>query len=437
MNQETSEFQRKTSRARQRHRLGSRVAGLLAGVWREDSSATPVNLSETELTQITPLLCASGSAALAWYRLRNTPLADTVSGRELREVYRQSRLSALVHEREIVYVFSLLRNEGIEPVLVKGWAVARHYPDRALRPYGDIDLCVRPDQYAAAAKALKCLEEIDGHYVDLHCGFDRIGKVQPVVQSPMSKVQSPEAKRGLWTLDFGLWTNLFSRSQVVMLNGEPIRVLGAEDHLRLLCQHLMRSGARRPPWLVDIALLVEEVSSSEFQVPSSKLKAQRHLSEPPALAGGSSTARGSNSVSDVIQRPKTQVQSPNFNWSVCLGDDPVQSNWVASAIGLAHELLDANVDHTPFANAELPRWLASAVLQQWGGRVKSPVQSPMSKVQSQESSRRLWTLDLGHWTELYSRWDNPIRATAAVGGEFNNWPRLPYRLAESIKRAVS
>ena len=50
------------------------------------------------------------------------------------------------------------------------------------------------------------------------------------------------------------------------------------------------------------------------------------------------------------------------------------------------------------------------------------------------SPDRHWTLDIGLWTSLYRRWDNPIRATAAVGGEFNNWPRLPYRLAESIMR---
>jgi len=39
-------------------------------------------------------------------------------------------------------------------------------------------------------------------------------------------------------------------------------------------------------------------------------------------------------------------------------------------------------------------------------------------------------LDLGLWT----RFDNPVRATAAVGGQFNNWPRLPYRVAELVMR---
>jgi len=29
---------------------------------------------------------------------------------------------------------------GVEPILGKGWAIARLYPERGMRPYGDIDL---------------------------------------------------------------------------------------------------------------------------------------------------------------------------------------------------------------------------------------------------------------------------------------------------------
>ena len=199
MSQATNQSGR-IARAAERHELGLRIADLLAGAWREPAEGLQpaVNLSETELTEITPLLCQTGAGALAWSRLADTPLAETAAGKQLREVYRQSRLAALVHEREIVYVLSLLRAEGIEPVLVKGWAMSRLYPDRALRPFGDIDLCVRPDQFDSAARALKCLENIDGHYVDLHCGFDRIGKVQQrksKVQSPKSKVKATKSNR--------------------------------------------------------------------------------------------------------------------------------------------------------------------------------------------------------------------------------------------------
>src|SRR5258708_5374508 len=119
---------------------GRLVAALLGGAWRTASSAP--NLSETELAEITPLLCQTGSAALGWWRIRHSTFASSPAGLQLHEAYRQFRLSALIHEREIKYILSLLRDAGIEPVLVKGWAIARLYPDRGLRPYCDSDICV-------------------------------------------------------------------------------------------------------------------------------------------------------------------------------------------------------------------------------------------------------------------------------------------------------
>jgi hypothetical protein len=90
-----------------------------------------------------------------------------------------------------------------------------------------------------------------------------------------------------------------------------------------------------------------------------------------------------------------------LDWDLCLGRNPVYANWVASAVGLAHELLGVDISETPFAGKQLPSWLAPAVLKQWGRR---------------------------------TRFDNPVRATATVGGKFNNWPRLPYRVAELVTR---
>ena len=453
-------------RSRHERTLGLDIASLLSGAWRETSASSDFafNLSADQLAAITPLLCHSGAAALAWYKIRNTPLATTAAGQELHEVYRRFRLSALIHEREIADVWSLLGAEGIEAVLVKGWAIARRYPDPALRPYGDIDLCIRPDQFEQAVAVLQCLEEIDGHHVDLHCGFTRIGQTKPEADEqqvrrlrglhrfgvnkhkPSSQVSPALDRFGLLTVLRNLcnlrttpdasnrsgddWDKLFERSQVVMLNDQPVRILSDEDHLRLLCVHLLRSGARRPPWLCDVALLVEQVQSPTSNVQS---------------PGGSPTVRkGSSDPGD-------------FNWDICLGRDPVHANWVACAVRLAHELLGADIENTPFARRnkvqspeskvqsqkQLPRWLAPALLQQWGrGRGSSPtvregsarVQSQTSNSESHVTAHRDWTLDLGPWTSLYQRWDNPIRATAALGGQLNSWPRLPYRVAESIMR---
>ena len=358
-----------SSGARSEHELGLNVARLLSGAWREHPE-TP-SPSEDDLTAIVRRLCESGAGALGWWSIRNTALATSPSGIELQQVYRRFRLSALMHEQEIKHVFSLLRAEGIEPVLVKGWSIARSYPDRALRPYGDIDLCVRPDQFARARAALKRLEKIDGHFVDVHAGFANIG-------AGGAPASFSTARRHLCRQ----WDELFDRSQLIDLDEEKIRILGAEDHLRILCLHFLRSGAWRPPWLCDVALALE-----------------------------------------------TRVK--DFNWDVCLGRDRRQADWVGCTLGLANRLLGADCSHTPVEKSarHLPRWLAPAVLAQWG-RDRDPSERAMALpvlFVKATSYRKLIS-------EICTRWDNPVRATIRLRGRFNDWPRWPYRLGELFLR---
>ena len=431
----------------------------------------------------------------------------------LQEVYRRERLSALIHQREIAYVLSLLRAAGIEPVLVKGWAIARLYPDAALRPYGDIDLCIRPDQFAKANAALKCLEDIKGHYVDLHCGFARIGQTKPQDLGRDFRRFSRLRRLGNDKEAMREWDELFSRSQLVPLTASSVqsptsnvrlpspprgegleerpahptrvRILCHEDHLRLLSLHLLRSGARRPPWLCDVALLLEAVQS-----PTSKVQSPiRTGSHSDRVWGSSPTIREGSTI------VQNQGGTGNdFNWDVCLGSGVDRNtkrnlNWIAVTIGLAQQLLRAEVPEIANqALAErvrnLPRWLAPAVLSQWGraravGSRQSAVGSERpdriavkdssdrpDRIAVKDSSRGLsvlrdtpgsvreniydpervkeaahrhWTLNFSRrWTldffSLWTRLDNPVRATAAVGGQFNNWPRLPYRAAELVTR---
>jgi hypothetical protein len=388
---------------------------VLTGAWRVSPDAQ--NLSEGELSLVTPLLYQSGDAALAWWRIRHSALATSETGALLHDAYRHLRLAARVHEREIKHVVSLLRAEDIEPVLVKGWAVARLYPDRALRPYGDIDLCVRPDQFTKAEGVLKRLESIEGHYVDLHLGFAKLQARQQAFSVPTSvgffgakenptKVGTLNTRswkqlvgRGrqafrvptsvgffgakknptrVGTLNTRSWDELFERSQLVDLDGEKIRVLCPEDHLRVLCLHLLRSGAWRPLWLCDVALVLE-------------------------------------------------TRAANFDWDMCLGKDQRQADSVVCTVGLAQQLL--GVEKFAIRNSQfgIPGWLVPAVLRQWD-RCRN----------SHAAGMALPTLltDISEpkkvFTELYARWDNPVRSTAVLGGRFNNWPRLPYQLAELL-----
>ena len=169
---------------------------------------------------------------MAWRRVQSSELRTSAAAHELRQAYRTYTLQAGRKEGQIVQAITLLRSAGVEPLLVKGWAVARLYPERGLRPYGDIDLCVRPEQYAVAVAALAA-PDAEGVVVDWHKGL-------PQLHRP--------------SLD-----DVYERSQLVPLLNVDVRILGPEDHLRYMCIHMLQHGAYRALWLCDIAVVLESL----------------------------------------------------------------------------------------------------------------------------------------------------------------------------------
>ena len=206
---------------------GERVSALLAGAWR--AAPPPPASPPAAVADLVPLLARSGAGALAWWRLRATAAPGCATTRALRQVYRMQALHARLHERRITHALGLLRAAGVEPLLIKGWAAARLYPHPGLRPYGDVDLLVRPAERARAAAALGGR---DGHRcrVDLH--------------DSLEGVDTPTEA-------------LFERSRLAPLGSIRVRVPGAEDQLVLLCLHMLKHGAWRPVWLCDIAAAAE------------------------------------------------------------------------------------------------------------------------------------------------------------------------------------
>ncbi len=209
---------------------GGLMAATLAGAWRR--SPPSLSLSRGELAEVTPLLLGTGGGSLGWWRIRSSSLGTSSPGFQLHQAYRLHTLVAAVHERAIQRVVTLLRAAGVEPLLAKGWAVARLYPEPGLRPYGDVDLWVQPEQYAAAVAALRNSAPL-GCAVDLHQRFYELKDR---------------------TLD-----ELYARSRVVRLGEVDVRILGPEDHLRFLCVHMLAHGAWRPMWLCDIGAALESL----------------------------------------------------------------------------------------------------------------------------------------------------------------------------------
>jgi hypothetical protein len=101
-------------------------------------------------------------------------------------------------------VLDLFHARGVRPIVLKGWAAARLHPDPAVRPPGDLDLCVRPEEESAARAAIAAVTEDCA--VDLHVGLRLLDD------------RSPE--------------EIWRRCEEVDLEGGEARVLGREDHLR-------------------------------------------------------------------------------------------------------------------------------------------------------------------------------------------------------------
>jgi hypothetical protein len=334
------------------------ITAALAGSWRTSPTAFP--LSRVELATITPLVIQGASGALIWRRIRETALAQSESGEALHTLYRLHHLEARVHAHKIKIILAHLSRAGIESVMMKGWSVARLYPEPGLRHYCDLDLCVAPNQYRPALKALKSFGPL-ASYVDLHRALGRHDKLS--------------------------WDDLLARSELVKLDEGlddiKVRVLGAEDHLRLLCVHWLRHGAWGPLGLCDIAAALE-------------------------------------------------ARPAKFDWKRSLGPDKKRADWMACTLGLAHQLLGAEVDGTPVAERarHLPGWLVPAVLEQWQTCI-NPNYRDMALAEIPTFLATPGKL----LSELAARWRHPIRATVEVGGSFNEWPRWPYQLAALVQRS--
>jgi hypothetical protein len=212
----------------------SLIANILSGSWR--AAPPEPDFTRTELERCVQPLAGSGAAALAWWKIRHSNFRGSRPGVVLKRHYHTQALQAALQEWEVECVFSQLRAVGVEPILLKGLAASLLYPERGLRPPGDIDLCVRPEQYDVAMAAVW----VPG----------RKGKTLIDLKHDNSSL-----------LTVGGWDGLYARSKLVGLNESNIRVLGHEDLLRFLCIHLLRHSGYRPLWLCDSAAALEAAPS--------------------------------------------------------------------------------------------------------------------------------------------------------------------------------
>lgn len=152
---------------------------------------------------------------------------------------------------------------GIPAMPVKGLVIAdRLYGDLASRPCADLDVLVRPGDYAAAGSVLYEL------------GFRQ--RAEPRYKALVHEFHGPAWDRGAGPdhvrleLHWALWADserrmgtdgMWERSVATTLLGHPIRTLSPEDTLLHLAIHRTRS-ALRLRWVADVAELVRTAGAT-------------------------------------------------------------------------------------------------------------------------------------------------------------------------------
>lgn len=290
-----------------RSAIGQAVATVLATSWRK--APAPCSTTPQQLDLVAPRLIGSGAAALGWWRI-DTASALPVEQRPaaLRDAMRRLAINDTLRERALARIVASLNERGIVPLIFKGWAVARHYAESYLRPYGDFDLLVRPAEIAAARDVL-----------------ERIALPRPAFADP--NVYSIGTDTGAYAVDFhdrlsdAYATDgdgLFARARRVVLPGGAIVLTACpEDHLRIVILHFLRHGGWRPLWLCDVGAM-------------------------------------------------TEAADEEFDWDLFFTSDPRIRAWLEATIAAAIELLGCAPRTWPQDTLPIcPAWLIDAILAEW------------------------------------------------------------------------
>jgi hypothetical protein len=315
---------------------------------------------------------------LIWPRVRDAP--DSVNDgtfKALRGAYYETVLDNQHFRPQLLAdVAKILARGGIELLTFKGWSLAQYYHPPAYRPLGDLDICVSPGRHADAVDLIAA-----------HSG--QTGAHQPDGSTCVTLEDPRSGRKGTIDLQLDLakfrlepLAAVFERSRQVEVLGHKLRTPCAEDHLRLLCLHFLGHGGCRPIWLCDVAAMLE-------------------------------------------------AERDGFDWTLCLGDDPLTTHWIFVVIALAQELLGAEIGSVPeeYHRTKLPRWLVTTIMRQWS---KPLSQHRAPELFSHVTRRRPTKIG----SAVLARWPDPITARFKTGAWYDQKPSWPYQLRYFLQKGA-
>ena len=250
-----------------------------------------ITFSETDWQSLGICARVEGMSALVFAHASEAGLLPAMPAEvieALQEYYGRSWLWNRRLRGEQSRIIALLAMQGIEVMVMKGVTLAeRLYGEIALRPIGDIDLLVRPEDISACGRVLAAngyapqpgratpsqwhalvnralaLRHSEGFALDVHWALTS----QPayVASFPLAEI----------------WRS----ARRIQLAGHPARQLSTADELRFLCFHYAAQHEdKRLIWLVDIAEILRTLPVSWDWEPFTATTSARGLAMPVSEA---------------------------------------------------------------------------------------------------------------------------------------------------------
>lgn len=224
-------------------------------------------------------------------------------GEAITASWHEQLVASVTVECLVPQVADVLADARVEWRLTKGPALAHlDYADPSLRPFGDVDVIVRPGQWSMALAALA-----DAGWArteaELAPGFDeRFGKGATLTSSVGLEV---DVHRRLAAGRFGLRLDsgvFFEDVQWLELGGRAVPCLAPRDRLLHACFHASLGGARRLRAFRDVAQLLL-VTGADWE--AAVAVAERASVEPVVASA----------VLETWQRLTLDVEHPALDWA--------------------------------------------------------------------------------------------------------------------------
>ena len=165
-------------------------------------------------------------------------------------------------ESQLGRIVAALNTAGVPVIVLKGAALARTlYPSSVLRPYGDLDVLVREEDWVAVRETLASLgyRAIQALHAPPPKVWARKAYYHTQYEHPDLRIRVEVHYDAWWySLRPRLGELYWQRAVTLTVAGARTSMLSAEDQIIQLSAHLHHHGYNRLIWFTDLALLLRD-----------------------------------------------------------------------------------------------------------------------------------------------------------------------------------